>query len=118
MKKTIAILAASVALGCASPIVVAADASMDVTTNAQSKAQAKETAAEPFHQAREKLSKMTPEERKTFLKESRAKWEKLSPEEKIKFKVEMREKMHMLKKQQAERKMVKIYSLYLLEQQQ
>lgn len=106
MKKPFIILVASLTLSFAAPIVVAADASLDKARPA------------PFEQAREKLNKMTPEERKAFMKEVRVKWDKLSPEQKMKFKIEMREKMHLMKKQQAERKMVRIYSLYLLEQQQ
>lgn len=116
MKKSLLVLVASATLGLASPCLMAADPSTDTSTTTKAAAKTSSEAV-PFQAARDKLKKMTPAERKTFMKEAHTKWEKLSPEEKVKFKLEMREKMHMMKKHQAERKMEKIYSLYLLEQQ-
>lgn len=111
MKKILVVLATSALF--AAPVVLASNTLSTDTPDASMQQK-----NEPFQQAREKLKKMTPEQRETFMKNARTKWNNLPPEEKQKFKVQMRDKMRSMKKQNAERKIVRVYSLYLLEQEQ
>lgn len=111
MKKSLIALVTGLVMASFSPFMFAADLTADQQNTQNS------STPGAFEQGREKLKQMTPEQRRAFMKSARAKWEKLTPEERQKFKLQMREKMAIMKKQQAERKMVRIYSLYLLEQQ-
>ena len=110
MKKSLLALLATTALVSALPTSLMAVDVPNSTSNSHK--------SSTYQEAREKLKKMTPEQRQAFMEKARTKWDKLTPEEKKTFKVKMRERMAMMKKQNAERKIIKLYSLYLLEQEQ
>lgn len=66
----------------------------------------------------EKLKNMTQEERQAFKKDVKQKWDALSEEEKAAFKVKAEEMMEAQKKAREERRLIRLYGLYLLKQQE
>lgn len=122
MKKTLVITALSVCLGFLSVPVFAIDDDGD-EPEVMSQRDGKN---KPYKEARQKMKRMSPEERKTFMQETKAKWDKLSDDEKKAFKDKVKpqaerfkEKMEKKCKEMQENDGEKIYiRMYGMEQLQ